>query len=144
MRYLIIFALLFAACGGLKIEGNNKKMTDIKEIIQRSGINTGSDSGEVLFEEDNLGGHQQAQSWLIHTNKEVTMPEDEGGYLTGDDAADYLADFQKLVPRTPFGELKSGKRTTSIWENKDGGWHGTYIMTSNGCYLNLEWNKQNH
>ncbi len=142
MRYLMIFALMFAACGGIKIEESNEKTTDIREIIQRSGINTGG-GGEVFFEENNVGGHQQAQRWLIHTNKEVTMPEGEGGYSTRDDAAEYLTDFQKLVPRTPFGELKSGKRTTSIWENKDGGWHGTYIMTSNGCYLNLEWVKQN-
>lgn len=142
MRCLLILTLLFAACGVVKIEKNDKKKTTINEIIQRSGINIIGGS-EVLFEEDNLGGHQQAQNWLIYTNKEVTMPEGEGGYLTRDDAADYLADFQKLAPRISFGELKSGKRTTSIWENNDGGWHGTYIVTSNGCYLNLEWNKQN-
>ena len=141
MKYLLTIALLFAACGGLKIGGNDKKMTDIKEIAQRSGIKF--DGGEVLFEEDNLGGHQQAQAWLIHSVEKISLPEGEGGYLTGDDAAKYLADFERLAPQTSFGKLTGDKRTTSIWDNENGGWQGTYILTETGCYLTLEWVKQN-
>lgn len=141
MKYLLIIAVLFATCGGIKIERNDKKPTDMKEIVQRSGIEF--DGGEVLFEEDNLGGHQEAQSWLIRSAREISLPKGEGGYLTGDDAANYLADFQRLSPQTSFGKPNSDKRTTSLWENENGGWQGNYIMTETGCYLSLEWVKQN-
>ncbi len=143
MKYLLIFVVLFAACGFIKTDRTDKKiMTDIKEIEKRSEIKF-KETGAVLFQEDNLGRHQQAQSWIIFEQEEIILPKGKGDYIEAADAAKYLADFQKLVPAHSFGELKSPKTTTSLWETKDGNWQGTVINTGNGYYLTLEWVKQN-
>ncbi len=98
---------------------------------------------QVLFQEDNIDGHQQAQSWIIFSMEEIVLLKKESGFIEATDASKYLADFQELVPSHSLGELKSQKSTTSFWENKNGNWQGTIINTNNGYYLTLEWVKQN-
>ena len=143
MKYLLFFVVVFAACAYIKPAGTDKKiMTDIKELEKRSEIKF-KENCQVLFQEDNLGGKQEAQSWIIFSKEAVSLPKGKSDFIEETDAPKYLADFQRLVPNHSFGELKSQKSTTGFWETKDGNWQATVISTNNGYYLTLEWVKQN-
>ncbi len=116
-------------------------MTPIKELGERSGIAFEQET-RVLFQEDNLGGQQEAQLWLIQSKNGIALPKGEAGYLENEDARNYLDEFLKHSSRDAVGSLKSPRSTTSFWENANGNWQGTVIQADGGTYLRLEWGKQ--
>ncbi len=126
-------------CG--HVREKQKPMTPIKEVGERSGIAFEQDA-RVLFQEDNLGGQQEAQLWLIHSRNGIILPKGEAGYLENEDARNYWDEFLKHSSRDAVGSLKSPRSTTSFWETANGNWQGTVIQAEGGTYLRLEWGKQ--
>lgn len=148
---LILIALLSFTCSKAANDfyADKKNMkTEIAELSKRSGINF-SEKAKVIFQEDNLGGAQEAQRWLIYSDKSIELPKDEIGYIEKDDAQQYLKNFQKDAREEDFGKLKSDKSLSSSWMKEDGVWRkeagkwdGTIIESDKGFYLELEWVKQ--
>lgn len=152
LKLSLIFAvMLFFTCSkttdNFYADSKNMK-TEIMELSKRSGISF-SEKAKVVFQEDNLGGSQEAQGWLIYSDKSIELPKDEVGYIEKGDAQEYLENFKKNAPEENFGNLKSGKSISSswmkedgVWRKEDGAWSGTIIETDKGFYLKMEWVKQ--
>lgn len=92
--------------------------------------------------EDNLGGHQESQGWIIFSEKPVTLPKGDLDYTKDDDAETYLESFKQSAPRENFGKLKSNESLSSSWEKPESAWDATIIQTDKGFYIELEWVKQ--
>jgi len=139
MKYFLLLTVLFCACGG--IGATNNMFTDIKEIEQRSGMNFG-DGAKVLFQEDNLGGDQEAQSWLIFMKSRSEFPKGKLEPQTANDAQEYFGRFQRLASED-IGALRSEQTTTAFWERPDGRYDAAVIETDKGFIMELQWVKQN-
>jgi len=143
IKYLLIFVVLFYGCENahINLSEETTMKTTIEEINKRSGLNLDKAS-EVLNQEDNLGGHQESQAWLISSKDAVNLPKGEFGLKEDSDAAEYLSRYKKNHPRQEFGKLVSEKSVSSSWDRKDSAWSGTIIQTEKGYFLELQWVKQ--
>lgn len=144
-KYLLLSIILFLSSGSNLCISTNQSSTsqknmktDIKELAQRSKINF-DENCRIIFQEDNLGGHQESQGWIVFSPKKLDLPAGELGQREGDDAKDYLSQFQKTVRGEDFGKLVSDKTYLSSWES---GWDAVVIQTDKGFYTDLEWVKQ--
>jgi hypothetical protein len=145
IKYFLIFTVLFLSCSlnscasNYKNDSSQKNMkTDIKELRQRSKIDFDENS-KIIFEEDNLGGNQESQRWIVFSPKKPTLPTDDLGHREGEDAESYLSQFKNAVRNEDFGALVSKKTLLSSWKS---GWNAAVIQTNKGFYTELEWVKQ--
>jgi hypothetical protein len=145
IKYFLLSSILFISCtlnscaSGYENDLSQKNMnTDIKELARRSKIDFDENS-KIIFEEDNLGGNQESQRWIVFSPKKPNLPTDDLGHREKEDAEAYLSQFKNSARNEDFGTLTSKKTLLSSWKS---GWDAAVIQTNKGFYIELEWVKQ--
>ncbi len=143
MKYLLVLVIMLYGCENtqLNVAKEAKMKTTIEEINTRSGL-TLDKASKIIHQEDNLGGHQESQAWLVSSKDVMDLPKGEFGIKEDGDAKTYLSRFKRNSPSQEFGKLTSEKSISSSWDKKDSAWNGTIIQTEKGYFLELQWVKQ--
>jgi len=134
LRFVFLFALSVSMVACQQNKYNKNPIEDVNHIAQISQLHLPDDVELLFFGDDGRGKENQYIRRILYSTSKIDGQNYKGISVQSQAAYDGM---RVSLKNMDIG-IPEESVISSRWTNENGEWHGIFLKTTNGYYLQLE------
>ncbi len=134
LKFMFLFVLSISMAACQKNEYNKKLFEDVNYISKISQLDLSDDVELLFFGDDGRGKEPRYIRRILYSERKIDDQKYKSIAVQSQAAYDSMrVSLKNMDIGTPEESVISSR-----WTNENGEWHGIFLKTTNGYYLQLE------